>query len=102
MLCLGSSLRVTPAANMPQNTALLGGQLVIVNLQKTPLDSYASLIIHAKIDEMFDVLMDKLSLKIPQFMLSRWIKAKLSGTGAVKSPSSNLVVSGIDANGSPY
>ena len=50
---------------------------------------------------MFDILMKKLSLKIPQFKLNRWIKAKLTGAQA-KSPSSNLTISGIDANGSPY
>ena len=62
MLAMGSSLRVTPAANMASATAEADGNLVIVNLQKTPLDLYASLIIHAKIDEMFEVLMKKLNL----------------------------------------
>ena len=51
MLAMGSSLRVTPAARLAKRTAEKGGQLVIVNLQKTPLDAYASLVIHAKIDE---------------------------------------------------
>ena len=52
MLALGSSLRVTPAADMPALTAESGGTLVIVNLQATPLDYMAKLIIHGKIDEV--------------------------------------------------
>jgi len=31
-LAMGSSLRVTPAANMPEETAKNGGKLFIVNL----------------------------------------------------------------------
>ena len=50
---------------------------------------------------MFDILMKKMSMKIPQFKLNRWVKVKLSGAQA-KAPSSNLTISGIDANGSPY
>ena len=37
-LCMGSSLRVTPAADIPLHTFEKGGKLVIVNLQKTPID----------------------------------------------------------------
>lgn len=40
-LVLGSSLTVTPAANMPQKCVEKGGKLIICNLQKTPLDDIA-------------------------------------------------------------
>lgn len=42
-LTMGSSLRVTPAADVPKTVFENGGKLVIVNLQKTPLDAYAAL-----------------------------------------------------------
>lgn len=51
-MCLGSSLRVTPAASMPSNVAQNGKNLVIVNLQKTPLDKYAKIKINAYCDEV--------------------------------------------------
>ena len=51
-LCMGSSLRVTPAADIPVETYNNGGQLVIVNLQKTPLNNIAALNIFAKCDEV--------------------------------------------------
>ena len=37
-VCMGSSLRVSPANDMPAATARNGGNLVIINLQSTPLD----------------------------------------------------------------
>jgi len=73
MLAMGSSLRVTPAADIPRVMAEMGGKLVIVNLQKTPLDRFAKLIVHAKIDEFMDLLMKKLSIEIPEFRLNRWV-----------------------------
>jgi hypothetical protein len=51
--------------------------LVVINLQKTPVDLYASLIINGKIDDVIDLLMKKLKLKIPQFNLSRWTEVKI-------------------------
>ena len=67
-------MRVNPAADMAGITARMGGKLVIVNLQKTPLDKDASLIIHSKIDDMFEILMKKLNMQIPKFKLKRWVK----------------------------
>ncbi|MFA5570952.1 MAG: NAD-dependent protein deacylase [Sphaerochaetaceae bacterium] len=43
VLALGSSLTVQPVASLPMVTVYQGGHLVIVNAQKTPLDSYATL-----------------------------------------------------------
>ena len=57
MLCLGSSMRVQPANIMASLTHIRGGNLVICNLQKTPTDDIADLIIHCKIDELFKRLM---------------------------------------------
>lgn len=59
-LVLGSSLRVTPAADMPARTAERGRDLVVVNLQTTPHDSAASLVIRARTDVVMQGLMAEL------------------------------------------
>jgi NAD+-dependent protein deacetylase sirtuin 6 len=67
-LVLGSSMRVSPACNMPESSYKNGGHLVICNLQKTPYDKYASLVIHAKTDDVMTRLMQELSIPIPEFV----------------------------------
>ncbi|KAJ1447262.1 DHS-like NAD/FAD-binding domain-containing protein [Pelagophyceae sp. CCMP2097] len=47
-LALGTSLRIVPAADLP----LLAKKFVVVNLQKTPLDADAALVIRAKVDDV--------------------------------------------------
>ena len=56
---MGSSLTVTPAADVPE---LVGkkNKLIIVNLQKTPLDKYAFI----RVNAMCDDFMKKLSKKL--------------------------------------
>ena len=94
MLCVGSSLRVTPAADMAEETPDNGGKLVIINLQKTPLDKKAALCIYAKIDDVFELLMKKLDMKIPEFRLRRYGELKLKGE--------KVFMNGIDPSGAPY
>lgn len=72
-LACGSSLRVTPACDQPANTANLGGKLVIVNLQKTPLTDLAAFQIYAKTDDVMRLLMKRLEIPIPEFRLLRRI-----------------------------
>jgi mono-ADP-ribosyltransferase sirtuin 6 len=55
----------------------MGGKLIIVNLQKTKLDKYASLIIHAKCDDVTEMLMKKLNIAIPEFRIQKWLKVSL-------------------------
>ena len=71
-LAMGSSLTVTPAANIPEMVGEGGKRLVIVNLQATPLDSCCKLRIFAKCDEVSKMLMSKLGLEIPEFRLKRY------------------------------
>jgi NAD-dependent SIR2 family protein deacetylase len=69
-------MRVQPAAEMAEVTATRPknkGKIVIVNLQKTPLDHAAYMNIHCKIDDFFAILMQKLQLPIPEFKLERWV-----------------------------
>ena len=47
-------------------------RLVIVNLQRTPLDPVARLRIFAKCDDVSKLLMGKLGLTIPEFRLKRY------------------------------
>lgn len=48
-IVLGSSLVVTPAADMPQQALNAGAKLVIINQGDTPFDKYAHLRFHEKI-----------------------------------------------------
>ena len=74
-IAMGSSLRVSPANEIPRNVARNKGRLVICNLQKTPLDSKASLLIHAFCDDIMYGLMQRLDMPIPKWELVR--RAKL-------------------------
>lgn len=86
VLVLGSSLIICPAANMPlktirKNGKAKPGQMVIVNLQKTPLDSKAHLRIHCRVDDVFSLLMPALGLTIPMFsptLVPPWIPSCLT------------------------
>ncbi|XP_019196857.1 PREDICTED: NAD-dependent protein deacetylase SRT1 [Ipomoea nil] len=68
VLCLGTSLQITPACNLPLKCLPNGGKIVIVNLQKTPKDKKASLVIHGFVDKVIAGVMDFLSLRIPPFI----------------------------------
>lgn len=61
-IAMGSSLRVSPACDMPKSTAENGGNLVLINLQKTPIDNFAALCIYGKCDEIMVALMKKMNL----------------------------------------
>ena len=47
-LVVGSSLKVTPASTLPRLALNRNVPLIIVNMQSTPLDDYADVIIHEK------------------------------------------------------
>jgi NAD-dependent deacetylase len=48
-IVVGSSLVVTPAADMPREALLSGAKLVIINQGETPFDQMASLRFHEQI-----------------------------------------------------
>ncbi|KAE8125374.1 hypothetical protein FH972_020190 [Carpinus fangiana] len=68
VLCLGTSLQITPACNLPLKSLRGGGKIVIVNLQKTPKDKKASIVIHGRVDKVVAGVMDLLNLQIPPFV----------------------------------
>lgn len=124
-LAMGSSLRVTPAANIPERVGVkwtksgkakdgkneIGG-LVIVNIQKTPLDNLASLRIYAFCDVFMEMVMDRLKIKIPKFILNRRVIIELPGNNKKQIKDSkeaipikkkqSILIRGVDADGSPY
>ena len=65
-LCLGTSLQIRPCRDLPRKTKKNKGKLVIVNLQKTTMDSLADLIIHERCDRVMKYIMEKLNLNIEE------------------------------------
>lgn len=60
-LVIGSSLQVTPAAALPRLALVRDVPLIIVNLQPTPLDDYADVILRAKAGEALPPIVTALS-----------------------------------------
>jgi NAD-dependent deacetylase len=56
MLVAGSSLEVTPAANIPFHAVEHGAKSIIVNLQPTPFDSLADVVIHGDVTEVLPAI----------------------------------------------
>lgn len=96
VLIMGSSMRVSPACDMPLCCIPSGGKVVIVNLQKTPCHPIANLNIHAKCDDVMKMLMEKLDVPIPEFRRKYRLKVSLSEDGK------NVLLTGIDGNGACY
>lgn len=92
-LVLGSSLRVSPACDMPAQTVRAGGRLVVCNLQKTPLDKKAALVIHARCDDVMNMVMQSLGLQCPAFILRRHVRISCNGK--------ILTVRAVDVDGTP-
>lgn len=59
VLCLGTSLRIEPAGSLQ----LLAKRFVIVNLQETPKDQHAAMILRASVDDVTDYLLQELGYK---------------------------------------
>ncbi|XP_031565139.1 uncharacterized protein LOC116300405 [Actinia tenebrosa] len=94
-IVLGSSLRVTPAADVPESVMEKGGKLVICNLQKTPLNDGCALEIHKQIDDVMVGLATRLGLEIPQFTVKRRL--------AVMVTEKDITIQGLDvALDTPY
>ncbi|KAG9448560.1 hypothetical protein H6P81_008525 [Aristolochia fimbriata] len=78
VLCLGTSLQITPACNLPLRCIHGGGKLVIVNLQPTPKDKKASLVIHGLVDKVIEGVMRLLNLQIPPYVRIDLVQLSLS------------------------
>lgn len=60
LLTIGSSLVVYPAAGLPLVAVEHGADLVIVNNEPTPLDRYATLVVHRRAGEVLGPAVDEL------------------------------------------
>ena len=60
VLALGTSLRIIPAGQPP----LRAKKFVVVNLQKTPYDDKAELVVAAKVDEVMNDLCSRLNVTL--------------------------------------
>ncbi|KAJ1702413.1 hypothetical protein LUZ63_002192 [Rhynchospora breviuscula] len=78
VLCLGTSLQITPACNFPFRCLKNGGRVVIVNLQSTPKDKKASLVIHGLVDKVMEAVMHILNYRIPPFVRIDFVHVSLS------------------------
>ena len=74
-IVLGSSLTVSPACHMPLATkrGAPGNKFVIVNLQKTPLDDDADLLIRSPLNDVMRIVTKALGIDIPAFKITRKI-----------------------------
>ena len=93
---MGSSMRVIPACDMPLTCTETGVKVVIINLQKTPADRYASLLIHEKVDKVMKMVMKHLKIPIPDFR--RTYRLKMS----IQENRKKVQLTGVDANGACY
>lgn len=87
VLCLGTSLQITPACNLPLKCIRNNGKIVIVNLQPTPKDKKASLVIHGLVDKVIAGVMHFLNLRIPPYIRIDFVQLNLS-----HSPKKNTYV----------
>ena len=63
-LAVGSSLVVYPAAQMPLIAKDNGAKLIIINLEPTPHDHYANIVIHEKTGPVLSQIVDQVKAKL--------------------------------------
>ncbi|KAL2129626.1 hypothetical protein VTI74DRAFT_7507 [Chaetomium olivicolor] len=101
-LVLGSSLTVSPANEIPEvvgSRRRRGTNLVICNLQNTPLNGMAKLRVHARTDELMGRVMRELRVEVPGFVLRRRLKVIVEdGAGEGRW---RVAVEGVDVDGTP-
>jgi len=102
-LTLGSSLTVSPAADIPGMVGKANYQgdksrhLIICNLQRTPLDPYSDVRVHSKTDTFMELLMKEMNLDIPEWRLRRQVLV----TQTTQDDKTVLTVAGVDVDGTP-
>ena len=68
----------------------------MINLQKTPMDKYCSMVIHGKCDDVIELLMQKLGYAIPNFTLKRRLRVSFDDS------KNNVKLMGVDMNGTNF
>eukprot|EP01113_Clastostelium_recurvatum_P017616 TRINITY_DN2074_c0_g1_i2.p1 TRINITY_DN2074_c0_g1~~TRINITY_DN2074_c0_g1_i2.p1 ORF type:complete len:376 (+),score=85.38 TRINITY_DN2074_c0_g1_i2:114-1241(+) len=71
-IVIGSSMRVTPACDLPSYSYSNGGRFCLVNLQKTGYDDVAKssggVRVFARCDEFMRLVMEELAIEVPPFV----------------------------------
>jgi len=62
-IVMGTSMRVRPACELPTYGKKNGGKMVIVNLQKTPYDSEAAMLVRCTTDDFMTLLLQELNVE---------------------------------------
>ena len=99
-ICMGSSMRVSPANQLPLVTFMNGGRIVLINLQKTGFEEFCEargMVIHEMCDKVMNMLMAKLEMPIPEF--HRFYRVRLTMRA---DDNSRMHITGIDSNGDCY
>ena len=69
-LCLGTSLQIVPARDLPR----LSKEMVIVNLQPTPMDARADVVIRSRIDDVMRIVCQELDVAVPPGQRTRELR----------------------------
>ena len=64
MLVAGSSLLISPACELPLNARESGAEIIIVNLQPTPVDRAASVVIHENVAELLPRIVEAVAERL--------------------------------------
>jgi hypothetical protein len=84
----GTSLQIHPSCDLPLKTRRAGGALAIVNLQRTPKDRSASLLIRRRADDVMRAVCAGLGLSIPPFVRHDSLRvAHTTGNASAKNGS---------------
>ncbi|KAJ4458146.1 putative Sir2 family protein [Paratrimastix pyriformis] len=98
-LCLGSSLTVSPACDMPREVARHGGRTIICNLQRTPLDKLSALRVYARCDALMTAIMGHLGIPVPRFTLARHVRVTTHPGSFMRQRAVDIAA--VDADGTP-
>jgi len=67
VIVIGSSMRVSPACNLPSLSYNKSGVFVLINLQKTRYDSASHIRVFSKCDEFMELVCNEMNINIPDF-----------------------------------
>lgn len=86
-LTLGTSLQIKPACDLPLKTLRAGGALAIVNLQTTPHDRRARVLLRRRADDVMRALCRGLGLRLPAYervdrLRVRHVSGNVASSGA--------------------
>jgi hypothetical protein len=97
-LCLGTSLQIRPCRDLPRKTKKNKGKVVIINLQKTTLDSLADLIIHERCDRVMKYILEKLNLNFEE----KYLESNLDKTSKYSHVKKVILLSGKSKTGKDF